>query len=73
MDLINSGAIDMVLNTPGTREARRDGYAIRAATTAADKPIITTVKEFAAAVQAMAASGREPLGVKSLQEWTEGR
>ena len=73
VDLINSGAIDMVLNTPGTREARRDGYAIRAATTAADKPIITTVKEFAAAVQAMAASGREPLGVKSLQEWTEGR
>ena len=73
VDLINSGAIDMVLNTPGTREARKDGYAIRAATTAADKPIITTVKEFAAAVQAIAASRRESFGVKSLQDWTVQR
>ncbi|MGO1943328.1 MAG: carbamoyl-phosphate synthase large subunit [Ancrocorticia sp.] len=73
VDLINSGAIDMVLNTPGTRESRKDGYAIRAASTAADNPIITTVKEFAAAVQAIAASRRGEFAVKSLQDWMEAK
>ena len=68
VDLINSGAIDMVVNTPGTREARKDGYAIRAATTAADKPIITTVQEFAAAVQGISASRKAEFSVTSLQE-----
>ncbi|MFT0847117.1 carbamoyl-phosphate synthase large subunit [Actinomycetaceae bacterium L2_0104] len=68
VDLINAGAIDMVVNTPGTRESRKDGYAIRAATTAADKPIITTVQEFAAAVQGIAASRKAEFEVRSLQE-----
>ena len=37
------------------RSARADGYAIRAATTAMDKPIITTVQQLAAAVQGIEA------------------
>ena len=41
--------------------ARADGYAIRAATTAMDKPIITTVQQLAAAVQGIeAADDRRP-------------
>ena len=68
VDLISAGHIDMVLNTPGTREARKDGYAIRAATTAADKPIVTTVEEFGAAVQAIAARRKGQFSVMSLQE-----
>ncbi len=73
VDLINQGAIDMVINTPGTLESRKDGYAIRAATTAADKPIITTVQEFAAAVQGIAASKKSHFDVVSLQEHDSAR
>ena len=73
VDLINQGAIDMVINTPGTKESRKDGYAIRAATTAADKPIITTVQEFAAAVQGIAASRKAHFDVVSLQEHDSAR
>lgn len=68
VDLITSGKIDMVVNTPASRSSRRDGYAIRAATTAADKPIMTTISEFGAAVQAIAALRRGEFTVESLQE-----
>lgn len=66
--LIESGAVDMVVNTPKGQGARADGYSIRAATTSADKPIITTVQELQAAVQALEAQLRGPFAVRSLQE-----
>ncbi len=66
--LIESGAVDMVVNTPKGQGPRADGYSIRAATTGADKPIITTVQELQAAVQALEAQLRGPFGVRSLQE-----
>ncbi|MBP3222527.1 MAG: carbamoyl-phosphate synthase large subunit [Actinomycetaceae bacterium] len=68
VDLINAGKIDMVINTPNSQGARADGYQIRAATTAADKPIITTIEEFAAAVQSIASKRSEGFHVQSLQE-----
>ncbi|MCK6209206.1 carbamoyl-phosphate synthase large subunit [Georgenia sp. EYE_87] len=67
IDLITEGEIDMVINTPSGQGARADGYEIRAATTAADKPIITTVQEFGAAVQAIEAVTAGPFAVRSLQ------
>ncbi|SDN63398.1 carbamoyl-phosphate synthase large subunit [Actinomyces ruminicola] len=66
--LIESGAIDMVINTPKGQGARADGYSIRAATTGADKPIITTVQELQAAVQALEAQLAAPMRVRSLQQ-----
>jgi carbamoyl-phosphate synthase large subunit len=64
---IYAGEVDMVVNTPSGPAARLDGYEIRAATTSVDKPIITTVQQLSAAVQAIeAASG--PVRVRSLQE-----
>ncbi len=66
-DLIEAGLIDMVVNTPSGSGARADGYEIRAATTAADKPIMTTVQQFGAAVQAIQALG-EGFDVMCLQE-----
>ncbi|MDU0347909.1 carbamoyl-phosphate synthase large subunit [Actinomyces sp. MRS3W] len=66
--LIESGAIDMVINTPKGQGARADGYSIRAATTSADKPIITTVQELQAAVQALEAQLAGPFKVRSLQQ-----
>ncbi len=68
VDLITSGEVDMVVNTPSGQGARADGYEIRAATTAADKAIVTTVQQLGAAVQAIEARRAGPFSVTSLQE-----
>ena len=71
VERIGAGEVALVVNTPSGPVARADGYEIRAATSAAGRPIITTVQELAAAVQAIdaeiAAVGR-PVRVRSLQE-----
>ena len=68
VELIESDTIDMVVNTPKGQGARADGYAIRAAATSAGRPIITTVQELQAVVQALEAQLRGPFRVRSLQE-----
>ena len=68
VDRITAGEVAMVVNTPSGPAARLDGYEIRAATTAVDAPIITTVQQLAAAVQAIEAKRDEPVHVASLQE-----
>ncbi|PZR52766.1 carbamoyl phosphate synthase large subunit [Xylanimonas oleitrophica] len=71
VDLITDGEVDLVVNSPSGQGARADGYEIRAATTAADKPIVTTVDQLAAAVQGIEAILAGPFTVASLQEHTE--
>ncbi|MGZ4652063.1 carbamoyl-phosphate synthase large subunit [Oryzihumus sp.] len=68
VDRILAGEVGMVVNTPSGRDARADGYAIRAATTSMDRPIITTVQQLAAAVQGIEAQMAGPVRVKSLQD-----
>jgi carbamoyl-phosphate synthase large subunit len=68
VERISAGDVDIVVNTPSGPAARLDGYEIRAATTTMDKPIITTVQQLAAAVQAIEAALNEPIRVTSLQE-----
>jgi carbamoyl-phosphate synthase large subunit len=68
VDLIIDGQVDIVVNTPSGQGARADGYEIRAATTAADKAIITTVQQLGAAVQAIEALQAGPFAVRSLQD-----
>ena len=68
VELVLDNKVHMVVNTPSGQEARADGYAIRAAANVADLPIITTVQQLGAAVQAIEALRRGPLSVKSLQE-----
>ncbi|MFD6178425.1 MULTISPECIES: carbamoyl-phosphate synthase large subunit [unclassified Isoptericola] len=70
VDLITDGSVDLVVNSPSGQGARADGYEIRAATTAADKPMITTVDQLAAAVQGIEAVRGGPFDVASLQEHT---
>ncbi|YAL81989.1 carbamoyl-phosphate synthase large subunit [Dermacoccaceae bacterium W4C1] len=69
VDHILSGDVDMVVNTPSGGSSRADGYAIRAATTSMDKPIITTVQQLAAAVQGIEAQRQGVTRVGSLQEY----
>jgi carbamoyl-phosphate synthase large subunit len=68
VDRITAGEVAMVVNTPSGPAARLDGYEIRASTTAVDAPIITTVQQLAAAVQAIEAARDEPVHVASLQD-----
>jgi carbamoyl-phosphate synthase large subunit len=68
VDRIEAGEVDMVLNTPSGPAARHDGYEIRAAAVGVDIPIITTVQQFAAAVQGIEALRADRIGVRPLQE-----
>jgi len=68
VDLITDGKIDMILNTPSGGDARGDGYEIRAAATSVGTPVITTVAEFGAAIQAITAMRSFEWSVTSLQE-----
>lgn len=72
VDLINNGKVDMVINTPSGSSARADGYEIRAAAVAADKPIFTTISELSAAVGALSAQ-IQSFEVKSLQQYDADR
>jgi carbamoyl-phosphate synthase large subunit len=64
---ILDGEVAVVVNTPSGRDARADGYEIRAATVAVDRPIITTVQQLAAAVQAIEHMRDATVRVRSLQ------
>ncbi len=70
VERILAGEVDIVVNTPSGPRARADGYEIRAAAIAMDRPIITTVQQLAAAVQGIEALGRGELDVRSIQDWT---
>ncbi|MFM5905834.1 MAG: carbamoyl-phosphate synthase large subunit [Micrococcales bacterium] len=68
VDLITAGKVDVVVNTPSGSSARKDGYEIRAATTAADKAIFTTIAQLSAAIGSFETVIAGPFSVKSLQE-----
>ncbi len=69
VDLLNSGEIDLVINTPVGRGTRADGWAIRTAAVQRSIPIITTTPGFSAAVEGIKVLRQGELGVKSIQEW----
>jgi carbamoyl-phosphate synthase large subunit len=69
VDLIKSGGVEMVINTPyGNHGPRVDGYEIRTAAVYRDIPCITTIQGASAAVQGIEALIRQDIGVRSLQE-----
>lgn len=72
VDLIDQGAIDIIVNTPSGGAARADGYEIRAAAVAADKALFTTIATLGAAVSGMDAADKG-FEVRSLQEYAEDR
>ncbi|TFC87831.1 carbamoyl-phosphate synthase large subunit [Cryobacterium sp. TMT3-29-2] len=68
VELIRREEVHIVINTPGGRTARADGYEIRAAAVAADLPLFTTIAELSAAVASIDAI-RGGFEVTSLQEY----
>ena len=72
VELINEGKVDVVINTPSGRSARADGYEIRTATVAADKPLFTTIAQLGAAVASFEAI-KQGFEVRSLQDYAKDR
>jgi carbamoyl-phosphate synthase large subunit len=68
VDLIASGNISFVINTPQGRGGRTDGEAIRKAANVHRVPSVTTVEAALAAVRGLAEQADRPLEVCSLQE-----
>ena len=68
VEMITAGEVDVVVNTPSGADARVDGYEIRAATTAADKPIFTTAAQLSAAIGSFEIIREGEFKVKPLQE-----
>jgi len=69
VELLNSGDVDLVINTPVGRGTRADGWAIRTAAVQRSIPCITTTAGFSAAVEGIKALQRGELRVSPIQEW----
>ena len=69
LDRIVERGFDLVVNVPGGRQERADGYEIRAAATVSNVPLLTTVDELSAAVSAIESLQTEAMDVRALQEW----
>ena len=69
VEILNSGEIDLVINTPVGRGTRADGWAIRTAAVQRSIPIITTTPGFSAAVEGIKSLRNGELDLASLQEW----
>jgi len=67
VDLIRTGKIDLVLNTPLGANAHTDGVEIRRAAIAMNVPLLTTLTAAMAAVSAIRALSKKELKYRSLQ------
>ena len=72
VELIRSGSVQMVVNSPRGRGPRSDGEHIRAAAGAVGIPLLTTANAALAAARGLADWRRYPLAVRTLQEYHKG-
>jgi len=72
VELIASGRVQLVVNSPRGRGPRADGAHIRTAAGASRVPLLTTAAAGLAAANGMADWARHPLQVRSLQEYHRG-
>jgi carbamoyl-phosphate synthase large subunit len=71
IDLLRSGEIQLLINTPLGKLTQQDDYAIRAAALAQRVPYTTTLSAASAACDAIIAMRSRVGTVRSLQEWHE--
>ncbi|MDE0117310.1 MAG: carbamoyl-phosphate synthase large subunit [bacterium] len=72
VELIDSGRVQLVVNTPRGRGSRADGDHIRRAASRNRVTLLTTASAGLAAADGMADWSRHPLRVRSLQEYHRG-
>ncbi len=63
VDLIRGGKVDLIVNTPRSKQGRRDGYEIRRAAVDFSVPYITTIQAAVAAGDAITVAARAEGGV----------
>ena len=73
VDWIESGKVDLVVNTPTGSGARTDGWQIRRAAIARGVPCMTTLAAGISAARAIAAAQQGAAEVVSLQEIHRGQ
>jgi len=69
VDLLVSGQVQLLINTPLGKLTQRDDYLIRAAALAHRVPYTTTLSAASAALDAIQALRNQERGVRSVQEW----
>ena len=72
VELISSGKVDLVVNSPRGRGARADGAHIRAAAAVQGIPCLTTAAAGLAAANGIADSAAHVMRVRTLQEYHRG-
>jgi carbamoyl-phosphate synthase large subunit len=72
VELIQSGKVDLVVNSPRGRGPRADGAHIRRAAATAGIPVVTTAAAGLAAARGMTDWARHELRVRTLQEYHQG-
>ncbi|MEP6686503.1 MAG: carbamoyl-phosphate synthase large subunit, partial [Verrucomicrobiota bacterium] len=69
LDRVKNGDIDFIINTPSGKIPREDEVTIRNASLAQKIPIMTTIRAAQASVNGIRSLQKNPLRVKSLQEY----
>ncbi|MFZ3384801.1 MAG: carbamoyl-phosphate synthase large subunit [Candidatus Methanoperedens sp.] len=69
VDLIHNKKVDLIINTPTSKEAVKDGFQIRRAAVDFSVPYITTIQAALAAGDAIEAMNKGELSIKSLGEY----
>jgi len=72
VELVRSGVVQLVVNSPRGRGPRADGEHIRAAAGAQEIPLLTTGNAALAAARGLADWRAHPLAVRTLQEYHQG-
>ena len=72
VELISSGGIDLVVNSPRGRGPRADGAHLRRAAASHQVPLLTTAAAALAAANGVGEWNRTDLGVRSLQAYHQG-
>ncbi|MCX9084985.1 MAG: carbamoyl-phosphate synthase large subunit [Candidatus Methanoperedens sp.] len=69
VDLIHSKKVDLIINTPTSKQAVKDGFQIRRAAVDFSVPYITTIQAALAAADAIEAMNKGEITIKSLGEY----
>jgi len=69
VDLIHNKKVDLIINTPTSKQAVKDGFQIRRAAVDFSVPYITTIQAALAAANAIEAMNKGEITIKSLGEY----
>jgi len=69
IDLMRRDKVDLIINTPTSKMARKDGSRIRRAAIDYDVPYLTTIQAVRASADAINSMGKNKMSIKSLNEY----